>query len=269
MISLPDLNQPFEIKIILCFLFLTAASFQDLKTRAVSDSVWVKLLLCNLPILMFETKTVGLSYAAAIFISGLLMAIISASFFYLKIWGGADAKALICLSVLFPAQPDGLFLDSIPIATLSNSTVFVLTLPVFLFLKNILDFKKRHEKIKPKELPLFLTGYKTDVWNLIKTQTNKKGNKRLNLYPLLIERYDFSSQNPPVTQKVIFSGIDFREEGEQNYVENLRKSIVAGKIDKYGWVTPGVPYLIPISFGFLTTICFGNLFLKITLFLFK
>ncbi|MDV0446954.1 hypothetical protein MsAg5_08220 [Methanosarcinaceae archaeon Ag5] len=255
----------FKIKILLCLFFLAAASRQDLKTRTVSDSIWIKLLFCSLPILIIETYFLGISHVISIVGTVFLMFAISAALFYFRIFGGADTKALICLSILFPEDPISFF-ESAAMTTLMNSVIFIFVLPIFLLLKNIKNFKQQNTKPALKELPLFLIGCKTDI---LKLTAESAGKQKINGYPLLMERYDFSNSNTITSKKIVLTGIDFRNEDEQRYVRKLRQMIRRGKISRMGWVTPGIPYLIPLTAGFLISVEVGNLFLKIVLILFK
>ncbi|WNY27558.1 A24 family peptidase [Methanolapillus ohkumae] len=262
----------FFIKTVLCFLFLTAAGYQDIRTRTVPDSLWGKLLLLTFPILILETMKIGaeigigsgFQYIFQIFFSGLLMFVASTGLFYMKIFGGADAKALICLSLIFPVSFADIFsaLNSIALATLLNSVLFVSFLPILFFLKNLFHLKNQNQTQKMNfDLLLCGIGFRTDIPKII--QKSKSGKDFY--YLLLLERYDFSSPDPASTKKIRLQGIDFRDENETVYTCRLLESIQSGKISKSGWVTVGLPYLVWIAAGFVAALFFENLILKIIL----
>ena len=103
-------------RIVLCLGFLVYASWCDYKTREVSNKVWVifgplALLLTGVQILLFSSQPVQmvtfyvLSFAIT---SGLAITI-----FYVGGFGGADAKALMCIALALPVYPEHLMSHSV------------------------------------------------------------------------------------------------------------------------------------------------------------
>ncbi|MFW9990590.1 MAG: prepilin peptidase, partial [Candidatus Odinarchaeota archaeon] len=90
--------------------FLTYASFYDLKKREVEDSVWKWMLIVafgfNVLRLIFsfsQANWMGTWIRIIIaMISGITVAFVA---IILGVWGGADAKAMICIAILSPLSP--------------------------------------------------------------------------------------------------------------------------------------------------------------------
>ncbi|MEJ2126617.1 MAG: A24 family peptidase C-terminal domain-containing protein [Candidatus Bathyarchaeota archaeon] len=128
-------------RIVLCLVFLVYASWSDYKSREVSNKVWLifgplALLLTGTQILFFASQPFQLvtfyvlSFAIT---SGLAITI-----FYVGGFGGADAKALMCIALALPVYPSNLLSHYVgfvsplfPITIFSNS-VLLGALSVFL-----------------------------------------------------------------------------------------------------------------------------------------
>ncbi|PSP71969.1 peptidase A24, partial [Halobacteriales archaeon QS_3_64_16] len=102
--SLPDLLR------LLAVPAFAWVAWRDIATRRVPDRVWLPLLLVAGVALLFEFFTINGSPTRRFFLvrvglSAGLVVPLSYAFWRLGGFGGADAKAFIVLSVLFPAYP--------------------------------------------------------------------------------------------------------------------------------------------------------------------
>ena len=170
------------------------------------------------------------------------------------IMGGADAKALMFVSLLLPAYPvvsslniNTFFfeiLEEIPLqrfifpfsmAMLINGAFLLLLYPVFFLILNLIR--------KDWKFPKCLFGYRLDVTEFEKRfvwllEIEKEGKRKMVL-------------SPP------------REEKEEKAY--LKALVDAG--EKKIWVQPKIPFLIPMTIGYIAAIVFGNIiFLLIGLF---
>ncbi len=153
--------------------------------------------------------------------------------------GGADAKALIALAIVFPLYPvmDGLplialptelshFIMPFPILILFNAALMTLAVPIALLLLNLARGDLR--------FPTMLFGYRMPldeaerkfVWTM---EHIEDGERRMNYFP--------RSSDDNETQ-----------------LEGLR---AAGA--DWIWVTPKVPFLVPITISILFSTIVGNL----------
>ncbi|WNY28936.1 hypothetical protein MmiEs2_11490 [Methanimicrococcus stummii] len=89
-------------KIILYLTVLFIASIQDLKSRTVSDKLWLTSFLLLIPAILLETSAAGFSHLIDILFSFILFFIFSALCFSTQIFGGADCKAFLLIAIGFP-----------------------------------------------------------------------------------------------------------------------------------------------------------------------
>jgi len=101
------LRELFEsIRISLSLVFLIYASWSDIKTREVSNKVWLLYAPLGLMLTLFEGLLYeDYDYWLFVGISVALTFTLAVSLFYLGAFGGADAKAFMCLALAFPTYP--------------------------------------------------------------------------------------------------------------------------------------------------------------------
>ncbi len=247
-------------RIILCLSFLIYASWSDYKTREVSNKVWailgpLALALTGFQFLFYSSEPLQLiiSYALSFAItSGLAIAI-----FYAGGFGGADAKALMCIALALPVYPSHLLLQPIgfvsplfPITIFTNS-VLLGALSVFYALFRNLLWKLRNkggvfegletESLGRKILALF-SGYKISVSKL------EKGF----MYPL--EDVEVSEES--VKRKLL---VFPKDEERDEIVARILGNVENEKLEGGVWVTPGLPLLIHITLGLLIALFYGDI----------
>lgn len=250
---------------------LGAASFSDLKTREVSNKLWIiygpiALVLFILRIIVSTdmTKTLtdlSIPAGATIVVAFLL--------FQFGVMGGADSKALMCLGLCLPVSPT--FLAPLwsppfgsfypfPIAILVNSFLLSLSSIVFLLARNLSQrFRNgkgffqgfEAESILRKFMVMF-TSYKT-TFNVLESKPY--------LFPA--EQVDIVDSQPVRHFHIVSSAETDRDKlvsGLQDYKER-------GLFSNGVWVTPGLPHLVFMTTSLVVTVFIGDLlmwtFLKI------
>ena len=247
-------------RIILCLSFLIYASWSDYKTREVNNKVWailgpLVLALTGFQFLVYSSEPLQLivSYALSFAItSGLAIAI-----FYAGGFGGADAKALMCIALALPVypghllpQPTGFVSPLFPITIFTNS-VLLGALSVFYALFRNLLWKLRNkggvfegletESLGRKILALF-SGYKISVSKL------EKGF----MYPL----EDVEVTEESVKRKLL---VFPKDEERDEIVARILGNVGNEKLEGGVWVTPGLPLLIHITLGLLIALFYGDI----------
>ena len=169
-------------------------------------------------------------------------ACLSLVMFYIGIFGGADAKAFVCISVVLPTNPfpfKSPFLSLNPIFPvmviytayfLSASTIlYVLTKNIaWKYLKGKQLFENIEELSPLKKLLAVLTGYKTDLETL---------RKKVYLYPM--EEVTTLDGMVHRSLKLFVSA----ETDRDHAVKSLENSVGPYQIRDV-WVTPGMPLLL-------------------------
>ena len=122
------------IKFIFVLLCLILASYTDIKTREVSNNLWLFMLPFGLLIFSFE-----LAQSFLLTLSNFLLAslIVLIAYKFTK-FGGADVKAIIILSLFYP------YCIMIPISLIYLEIGFIILI-LFYGIKNKLKFEKGYQ----------------------------------------------------------------------------------------------------------------------------
>jgi preflagellin peptidase FlaK len=192
---------------------------------------------------------------------GLSFAITSAlaiAVFYAGGFGGADAKALMCIALALPVypshllpQPPGFVSPLFPITIFTNS-VLLGALSVFYALSRNLLWKIRNrrdifegmetESFGRKILAL-ISGYKVKVSKL------EKGH----MFPL--EDVEVNDEGNKKRKLLVFPKYEEREEIVARVIENVKEE----KLDGGVWATPGLPLLIFVTVGLIIALAYGDI----------
>jgi preflagellin peptidase FlaK len=244
--------------------FLFYASWSDCKTREVSNSVWVlfapialaltlaELLLFASSQLIFYGICIGLTTAFAMIL------------FYAGGFGGADAKALICLALALPFYPQESFMPLsrqispiseifFPLTIFSNAVILVIVPVLWIVSRNVLwrwrtgkklfEEGQRTESVGKKILVL-ITGYKVPI---------KKLKEKWHVYPL--EDIEENVESGFRRKLVVLP----KDEGRDAVVGRLDKAIETGTIQDGVWASPGLPMLILVTLGLIVALFFGDI----------
>ncbi|AKB53412.1 MULTISPECIES: A24 family peptidase C-terminal domain-containing protein [Methanosarcina] len=239
------------LKIFFSVPFLLYSCYSDLNSRRVSNKVWKYMLASGSGFVFYEILTDGLSYLMPLLLSGVLVFTAVYLLFQFGAFGGGDAKGLIVLSILFPSYPVFSFSEKIypllgvpqiglfTFTVLGNALLMTILVPLGMFGYNLLHFSP--EMIKN---PLYMfIGYRTEISSL-------KYKKHLGL----LEKFELDESG---SLKKTFSrtGLNFDADQKPELEEYLKK----GLIEKDIWVTPGLPFMLSITAGFITAVVFGDL----------
>ena len=153
-VLLTSTSHYFEIdvyRVVFALLILVYACYSDIRRRSVSNIVWLVMAGVTIAFAGYYTVIQRASFIIAFVLSVTITSTVSYIFFRLRLFGGADAKALICIAVLFPTQPsftilfhqlplfDAYLTIIFPFAftVLLNAAVLALIVPVSLSLRNL------------------------------------------------------------------------------------------------------------------------------------
>jgi len=239
-------------------LFFAVGSVYDLKTREVSDKVWVVYGLCGLALtvvrLSIEPSTIVLSLVSIGITTGVSMAL-----FYFGLFGGADAKATICLALAVPVIPNivqpliGYLHPFFPIVVLISGFVCSISVSVWLGIENLGRIARKGFRIFDglQNEPWWdkalgsITGYPTGVTNLRST---------FYLYPM--EEIATDSFGRSYRKFHFFFGAEAdREKLVSEYVASLAKVGSPQTV----WVSPGLPMLVFMFIGLIITLFAGDI----------
>lgn len=223
--------------------FLTYASILDLRTRRVPNKVWLALGFLSLLLFIFDWAAEGRFtwVTALVAIGGMFLMYV---LWYVHILaGGADAKALMAISILLP-QPIvwtlmgatfPLWPSPMPgvIVVLANSVLAFALAPLALFVFNLVRGDVR--------FPAMLLGYRMplaktrDAFVWVVDHVDVEGKRRQLLFPSAMS--------------------------DQDYDANLDRLEQAGETRV--WVTPKIPFMVPLLFGFVGTFFVGDILFRL------
>jgi preflagellin peptidase FlaK len=245
------------LNILFSMPFLLYSCYSDINSRRVSNNVWKCMLALGSVFVFSQAFTGGVPYIKALLLSGILVFISIYILFQLGAFGGADAKSLIVISILFPLYPVFTFsgetypLLGLPPVGLFAFTVFgnalLLTIfvPLGMFCYNLLHFSP--EMVK-KPFYMFI-GYRTEVSSL-------KNKKHLGL----LEKFELD-ESGSLKRSYARTGLNFDANEKPELEEYMKKGLIGKDI----WVTPGLPFMISITGGFITAVIFGDLIFYIVM----
>lgn len=214
------------------------ASYFDLKERLIEDKLWIIGGVLALAVNSFEALAGRLRFG--IFEAVISIAITSAigwALYYLRFYGGADAKALVVASIAMPVyRPPYYFHPIAPLMILTNTFFAALSVPVVLGIYNFYNLLRgrrifegfEHERQWRKIFACFL-GFR------------------------------LRSEKAPK----FLLGMEKTVEGRRTF-EFSRLKDEEEFITEHGkWVTPGLPLIVFMTVGYAVMLVFGDLLLLI------
>lgn len=245
-------------------LFLVYASWSDYKIREVSDNVWLLLAPLSFALTYTELFLYEPSQLVAYGACFGLTAAFALVLYYSGGFGGADAKALMCLALALPFYPENLLTpltgqpspiskSFFPITVFSNSVLFAALTAIAILLYNVSSrvrtrqplFEGDHENESlGKKILVLITGYKVSI---------NKLKEKWHVYPM--EDVEENADRSFKRKLVILP----KDEGRNEIVERLDKAIKAGSIKDKVWATPGLPMLIFVTAGLIVALFAGDI----------
>jgi preflagellin peptidase FlaK len=243
------------LKILFCTPFLFYSCYSDIKTRRVSNNLWLVMLAGGIIFILYDILSYGTAYLPRLFISaGLIFAFVYI-LFQVGVFGGADAKSLIVLSIILPAYPklqvfgynfplNEPLIDLFAFGIFGNAVLLTIVVPIGLAVYNIAKMGLLIDN------PLYIfIGYKPKISEL--------ANKHIKLIQ------NFEVINGKVKFHFKRGGVEINEK----IISELKALFEKGLIKDEVWVTPGLPFMIPITLGFFVGIFYGDLIFELTKYL--
>ena len=245
--------------VLMSLIILAYASWSDLRKREVSNKVWaifapLAVVSTSLQFFLFSPESL---YGFAL--SFVITSALSITLFYAGAFGGADAKALICLSLALPSYPTYLLRSSFillsplfPISVFCNAVLLAAFSAFYVLLRNYLWKRKTGEKLFEgfegmsftRKILTAVSGYKVRVVELEKNEF---------LYPLEDIQVTESGENE---RKLIVMP---KDEEREEIVERILEASHEGEVQSEVWVTPGLPMLVFITAGLILALVFGDI----------
>ncbi len=244
------------LSVIFCTLILIYACYSDLKRRSVTNYLWALMIAVGIPLAVYNIILHGTTLLVNFIFSVLFTSSLSYLLFRLHLFGGADAKSLICISLLIPTHPGFNLLSyhfpielfPFAISTLLNAAILSLIVPFSLFFYNLLNLRQNGLR---RNLRFAFLGYKLPINALTDVKHR---------HIRLVHSYEEEEEN--LERRFSFDGIEINKE----VAERLKNYSGQGKIGKEVWVTPELPFMLFITSGFFVSLFYGNLIFYILLY---
>ena len=250
---------------IVALVFTVYASWSDYKTREVENIVWI--LFAPLAFALTLAELI-LYWPSQLWLYGAcfgLTAVFAVLLFYAGGFGGADAKALMCIALALPFYPLNEWFAPVlgeptPVArvffplTIFSNAVILVFVPVFwIVIRNLLWRRKSGRKLFEdaqasesvgKRILVLITGYRMPI-NRLK--------EKWHIYPL--EDIEETSEGALKRKLVVLP----KEKGRGTVVGRLETAINNGTIKDEVWASPGLPMLILITAGLAVALFSGDI----------
>ena len=213
------------IRIVLALCMLFVASVTDIRKREINDILWISF--GGVAVLLFFLSG-ELWHTFVTLAISLIIVPVAVLIWRVGVFGGADALCLIVLSALAPMATWGT--SSItPFTTLTNAALLSIT-PIFVnIIRNLIAISK-----------------KEDIFKGIDDSRMHKAIAFCIGYRAKNSKYSFSIEKMEGTSKKL----DF----SFKHAENASFSTNSDT-----WVTPGIPYILYITGGFVIQILHGDI----------
>lgn len=246
-------------------LTLLYASYRDIRERRVPFRTWYPMLVAGMPftIFFYILLVQGGEWVAAV--SLIVLSALFSILFYLfarfQLFGGADAWALIFCTALVPAFPGVPLLGIPPLAffpftVLINAVVLNLFTPVGILIYNV-----RNGNRAP--FPYMLLGFPVDGERISESHgfvmediTEEEGVIRRRFVGFRESLSDMARGEGRVYT------LDMRRRPDE-YLRERELFRKAGRV----WISYGVPFIVPITFGFITALFIGDFIFGLLLFI--
>lgn len=214
---------------------LVIASFLDFYKREIHDVLWIAFGICAIIILFFEPDILNSLMRIGI---SLIITPVVILMWRLGVFGGADAFCLIVLAALAPQLT---FSENpvTPFTTLTNAAILSI-LPLFFNLA--------------RNIAAILN--KKDIFEGFEENTMRKIIAMFLGYRALNPKYSFSIETKTDNHKKLNFAF--------HHAENSEFCMTADT-----WVTPGIPYVLYLTAGFLVQIFMGDIIFNLAKNLFQ
>lgn len=261
----------FDILLVFFSLFLLLiASYFDIRYREVADWIWLIMIVGGIVLHFIRILTFILNkepfinYLVDWWLNIIVAFIIALILLLGGLWGGADMFALIAIAISSPMTTPVFIIGDSRVEILSNifprsfsllSNAILLTIPVplILFLYNCFqalnhsDMYNFHQESLKNKIAVLFIGYPhstTKISNEIETKP---------------WHFDFLEEyNQDSGWKIKFRlGLDNPENDLKR--KQLLVSLIKDTNKQTIWVQPSYPFILILTFGFITEILIGNI----------
>ena len=242
--------------IMISLFFFAASAVFDLKAREVTDKIWIVYGPLGAALTTLQLFINPSTLFLAI-VSIAISTLVSLGLCYFGLFGGADAKATICLGLTLPLIPRsfepfmGYAHPFFPIVVVMGGFICSASAALWLAAMNFLTYLREGPRMfaglehepRWRKLMAIATGYPADVSKL---------RSIFYLYPM--EEVVKNSTGSHRSFKLFTSAETDRNEMVSKFIYSLSELGFQGKV----WVTPGLPMLLFMFIGLIVALILGD-----------
>jgi len=237
-------------RVVFSLLILAYACYSDIRKRSVSNIVWLVMMGVGIAFAGYYIIQ-GMSFLIPLIFSATITGAVSYIFFRLGLFGAADAKALICIALLFPTQPRFIILShnfplfdaSVPVVfpfaltVLLNAAVLASVVPISLLFRNLHSLGLKEFT---RNAAMCFIAYRVNIDGL-----------RSDGFARLTQTYEEIDGH--LTRRYSLGGIPLNSDTVQMMKAYHREEKVAATV----WVTLELPFILFIALGFIVCCLLG------------
>ncbi len=235
------LSLPLALSALLVLATFLYACWQDLKTRTIYAVTWYPAAVgCGVFVLWFWAEFFFAPWALYVLLTSVFIALLMGVFTYFGLFGVADGKALILLSLAVPVTPFAAWIfPSLALSSLVNGAVFALIIPVVFLIRNLASKNKAPFWLMCSGKPVPGDSI-TEYFGFVSEDITEENG--------VISR-NFSRAHSSIRALRTQSDMSIRNlrEDPDTYASKLELYAKAGNI----WISYGVPFMIPITIGYI------------------
>ncbi|RLI34969.1 hypothetical protein DRO55_05815 [Candidatus Bathyarchaeota archaeon] len=239
---------------------LSYGALRDIKEREVGDQLWMASSISGLALNLYGAHLLGYSRLTTLAISFAFSLTLGLLLFHLGLFGGADVKALLMVSLTMPDGPSfiepslGYMQPLFVISVLSNSVLLSASLPILILASNVRRvlsggglFDGFEEEPSWRKLAALLCCLKVDIKDF-----------RGPPFQYLAEWIEVAGSD--CSRGRVFRRIRIplmlRDEGDGDgeAVSSLRNRSI-----REVWVSPTIPFLVFLTLGFVSSVFLGDI----------
>ena len=217
------------------------ACWQDLKTRTIYAVTWYPATVgCGVLVLWFWIESFSAPWALYVLLTSVFIALLMAGFTYFGLFGVADGKAMLLLSLMVPVTPFAAWIfPSLALSSLVNGAVFALIVPVVFLIRNLALKNKAPFWLMCSGKPVPGDSI-TEYFGFVSEDITEENG--------VISR-KFSRAHSSISALRTQSGMSIRNlrEDPETYAQQLELYAKSGDV----WISYGVPFMIPITIGYI------------------
>ncbi|MCS7142818.1 MAG: hypothetical protein NZ920_03370 [Aigarchaeota archaeon] len=228
----------YELRLLLLGGFLAYASYQDYIRREIDDEVWLLCTSILLPMTLYDYLLLRSDLLLLSLFSIVTSALLSLLFYFGRLYGGADCKAIVTIALSAPLmESGGRTLPFLPLSTMINGLVATTVVPIGLLVYNV------YRIVRGERL---FDGFEGEgvgrkvLASLLGTRV--RDHSKLKFWASMESPSNLSTRSFKFSMKI------------DDFGQALRGDM---------WATPGIPLLVFITIGYLIAVVWGDVFLII------